>query len=153
MVNPPGIWTQDVTVKVLCLNPLTSGSLYFFFVFSTLLARKQIYPKNDLNVYDVISINLKFILSTNSSTRILIILYNVLWIVHKARVTWTLIWAIMSSLLYQLSYSLFFPSIRYMRTKDLHLQLLVMSQLCYCYTNPHFIYIYPFFLFFLRFQI
>lgn len=27
------------------------------------------YPKNDLNVYDFISINLKIILSTNSSTR------------------------------------------------------------------------------------
>lgn len=31
----------------------------------------NIYPKNDLNVYDVISINLKIILSTNSSTRII----------------------------------------------------------------------------------
>ena len=29
----------------------------------------KLYPKNDLNVYDIISINLKFILSTNSSTR------------------------------------------------------------------------------------
>ena len=29
------------------------------------------YPKNDLNVHDVISINLKIILSTNSSTRTL----------------------------------------------------------------------------------
>ena len=31
-----------------------------------------LYPKNDLNVHDVKSINFKFILSTNSSTRILI---------------------------------------------------------------------------------
>jgi hypothetical protein len=36
------------------------------------LKKKVFYPKNDLNVYDIISINLKFILSTNSSTRILI---------------------------------------------------------------------------------
>ena len=54
-----------------------------------------LYPRNDLNVYDLASINLKIILSTNSSTRI------------KVRMIWTLIWAIMSSLLYQLSYNLY----------------------------------------------
>ena len=30
---------------------------------------KIIYPKNDLNVHDIISTKLKFVLSTNSSTR------------------------------------------------------------------------------------
>jgi hypothetical protein len=34
--------------------------------------KKVFYPKNDLNVYDIISEKLKFSLSTNSSTRILI---------------------------------------------------------------------------------
>ena len=41
-------------------------------VLSQSAIKKVFYPKNDLNVYDIISINLKFILSTNSSTRILI---------------------------------------------------------------------------------
>ena len=54
--NPLGIRTQGITVKASCLNRLTSGS-------------GATYPKNDLNVYNIISINLKFILSTNSSTR------------------------------------------------------------------------------------
>jgi hypothetical protein len=64
--NPPGGRTQDVTVKALCLNRLTSGSL-------------NVYPKNDLNVYDVLSINLKFILSTNSSIRTTMIFFIYAW--------------------------------------------------------------------------
>ena len=66
---------------------------------------------------------------------------------------WTLISAVMSSLLYQLSYSLYIYEpeskirasaakqqpikIMCVRTKDLHPYLLDMSQLCYYYTNPH----------------
>jgi hypothetical protein len=36
------------------------------------------YPKNDLNVYDDTSANLKFALSTNSSTRILVKLPSII---------------------------------------------------------------------------
>ena len=70
----------------------------------------MLYPKNDLNVYDNKSAKLKFALSANSSTRTRyeyrVWLYNIAWDSFKARMTWTLIWAIMSSLLYLLSYSL-----------------------------------------------
>lgn len=49
---------------------------------------------------------------------------------------WTLISAVMSSLLYQLSYNLDSLLLINMRTKDLHLYILDMSQLCYYYINP-----------------
>lgn len=101
----------------------------------------DIYPRNDLNVYDNVSANLKFALSTNSSTRIFFFFYLIVEKVHnqykallslfikhktnifciifklktfKARMIWTLIWAIMSSLLYQLSYSLLIKIINYL---------------------------------------
>jgi len=35
------------------------------------------YPRNDLNVYDHKSANLKFALSTNSITRIIFFLFNI----------------------------------------------------------------------------
>ena len=97
------------------------------------MSKTLFYPRNDLNVYDNKSAKLKFALSTNSST----------WIKqkNKARMNWTLIWAIMSSLLYQLSYSLYLCI--NMRTKDLHLYLQVMSLLCYSYINPHLVF-FPF---------
>ena len=110
------------------------------------------YPRNDLNVHDITSAKLKFALSTNSSTRIfniniakLHVLYNTI-LLTKARVIRTLISTVMSSLLYQLSYSPYvciysmytILYIQYIvRTKDLHLYLLDMSQLCYYYINPH----------------
>ena len=55
---------------------------------------------------------------------------------------WTLISAVMSSLLYQLSYNLDSLLIKNMRTKDLHPYILDMSQLCYYYINPQLIIIY-----------
>ena len=90
-----------------------------------------LYPKNDSNVHDFVSVKLKLTLSTNSSTRII---YK-----DKARVIWTLISAVMSSLLYQLSYNLFIIiifNINYTRIKDLHQYILIMSQLCFYYINP-----------------
>jgi hypothetical protein len=42
IINPPGVRTQDIAVKVPCLNHLTSGSIPY----------KNGYPRNDLNVYD-----------------------------------------------------------------------------------------------------
>lgn len=49
----------------------------------------------------------------------------------KAKVIWTLIITVMSSTLCQLSYSLF------MRVKDSHQHLLVMSQVCFLFTLTH----------------
>ena len=75
----------------------------------TLLKKNYIffYPKNELNVHDIISVKLKFTLSTNSSTRIKTkIQTNNVFLSVKARVSRTLISAVMSSLLYQLSYNL-----------------------------------------------
>jgi hypothetical protein len=127
-----GIEPSHITLKELCLNHLTTRSYIIYIQHNTIIIKLiSFYPKNDLNVYDVISINLNFILSTSSSTRIFFLLY------FKARMIWTLIWAIMSSLLYQLSYSLcLINKERKKRTKDLHLYWLGMSQLCYYYINP-----------------
>ena len=55
-----------------------------------------LYPKKDSNLYEISSVFFKNTLSTYSSTRIF----------NKAKVTWTLIITVMSSTLYQLSYSL-----------------------------------------------
>ena len=47
------------------------------------------YPKNDLNVYDILSINLKFILSTNSSTRIYDkCMLRPEWFEHSSELSW-----------------------------------------------------------------
>ena len=73
--NPLGVRTRDVTVKALCLNLLTSGSKSHK-NYNLPLEKYHFYPRNDFNVYDMISINLKFILSTSSSTRTLITSYN-----------------------------------------------------------------------------
>jgi len=60
--------------------------IYFFFIFYFflfLIISFFCYPRNDLNVYDIISINLKFILSTNSSTRICFVLFFIIYIYKK----------------------------------------------------------------------
>ena len=114
----PEMTTCKIVVLPIKLYPLKNKCTYIVPLFS--------YPKNDLNVHDFISVKLKLTLSTNSSTRII---YK-----DKARVIWTLISAVMSSLLYQLSYNLFIK--KYTRIKDLHQYILIMSQLCFYYINP-----------------
>ncbi len=52
----PEITICKIAVLPVKLCPLANSFFYF-------------YPKNDLNVHDVISIKLKIILSTSSSTR------------------------------------------------------------------------------------
>jgi hypothetical protein len=60
----------------------------FVYIYIYTFILKLNYPKNDLNVYDFISINLKIILSTNSSTRIFINNIRPEWFEHSSELSW-----------------------------------------------------------------
>ena len=90
--NPTGTWTQDITVKTSCLNHLTIGSdvKIFFFIQETTWTFTKINQRSlSSPCLPIPALGLK------KKKK------------DKARMIWTLIWAIMSSLLYQLSYSLY----------------------------------------------